>query len=188
MRKFFSRLRLVLLVLSGLAYLFSPYKKHEDKDYPLIKNTIVINAPATQVYAYLGNSNNAQYWSSYVDHITPLNAAAVPDGQVGALRRCFKNANEKGEQWDEEILENTFNTARQLSIFNTKNFTISAEGLNTRQEYKPLSDTTCELSFTLFYNKPKISILDLIKIKYSAYVVSNIFDKNLNNIKRLNEQ
>ena len=120
---------------------------------------VIINAPAKQIYQYLSNSKNASEWSSFVSHIIPLNPKITKDGTIGSIRRCFKNKNEKGETWDEEIVINELNQRRRLTIFNLKNFPLNSNGLLTEQLYKTISKNQCQLSFSLFLNE-KAGIVD----------------------------
>lgn len=177
------------LLLLGflLLILFSPYKlDHENQGKIVV--SVEINAPVQKVYSYLGNSDNAKNWSSYVDHINSLNSNEYPDGSVGAKRRCFKQKNEKGIYWDEEILENTPNQKRLLSCYNLNGFPLVADGLRTEQLYQKNGINRCKLSFTLFIDPGKSSFFSEFKMTFGAYVVAAIFRKNLQNIKQILEK
>ncbi len=166
--------------------LFSPYSYVKEYDRKQIMVTVNIAASPETVFDYLGNSDNAQYWSSFVDHIIPLNPEEKRDGEVHSLRRCFKNEDETGERWDEEILEVKKNTYRKLSCFNLQNFSMSAENIRTEQRYEDKNGQT-KLSFTLFYEDDKASMIDELKMYYAAYIVRPIFKQNLQNIKQIIE-
>ena len=166
---------------------FSPYGTKEGFSGKLVCTKITIKAPVKTVFDYLGDSKNAVNWSTFVHHISPINAEQFNDGEVGSQRRCFKNADEKGIVWDEEIIENLPNKKRKLSIFNAKGFPLYAENLRTEQIYSVLDPQKCGLSFSLFF-EPSISTwLDELKMYFAAYWVDSIFKKNLENIKRDNE-
>ena len=167
-------------------FMFSPYQYSLDFQNRILIETIKINAPTKQVYQYLGNSKNASEWSAFVSHIIPLNGEKFKDGTIGSIRRCFKNKNEEGETWDEEITINESNQRRRLTVYNLKNFPISCNGLLTEQLYKSISKNQCQLSFSLFLNE-KAGILEHLKMYYASYQISKIFRKNLENIKRFNE-
>ncbi|HRO74719.1 MAG TPA: hypothetical protein PLP27_01055 [Crocinitomicaceae bacterium] len=152
--------------------------------YRSVRNSIEISKSATEIYNYLGNSNNASHWSVYVDHITTLNADKIPEGTVGSTRRCFKNQNEQGIVWDEDITETIPNVKRQLSIYNAKEFPIMADGLLTEQLYEPINDSITILTFTLFHKDANPTIWTVIKFHVAAYVVSSVFNRNLKNIKQ----
>jgi len=180
----FSLLGIVMVL--GLMIWFSPYRKHDGFNYKLIKHSVVINASADSVFHFLGNSANATRWSVFVNHISPLNAQEVSDGKIGSKRRCFCNADEKGQQWDEIITEVIPSKKRQLRTYNYVDFPIYADGLGTEQLYKPLGENKCELSFTVFYlDEP--SWTDELKTYFAAYRIKSIFAQNLNNIKRIVE-
>ena len=162
---------------------FSPYRTYDKFDYKLVKVSININSGPAEVFTYLGNSKNAENWSIFVGHITPLNPDEKLDGELGALRRCFRKEDESGETWDEKILFVEENKYRQLICYNFQNFKISANNLLTEQLYKELDDGTTLLSFTLFFDSEKVSFIDKLKMYYSAYEVTSIFDENLHEIK-----
>ncbi len=177
----------ILVIATALMVVFSPYGKHDGHDYKLIKKSVVINAPAAQVYAYLGNSDNAQKWSVFVDHITTLNSDSVPDGQKGSVRRCFVNDDEQGKRWDEEIMVVEPNQRRQLTCYNYAGFDMTAGDLRTEQLYEAPEDGKCLLSFTLFFPEENDTLLNSLRMYYKAYDIAAVFEKNLGNIKKLNE-
>ena len=166
----------------------SPFGNYQGHDYKLLKESILIDAPVEQVYAYLGNSDNASEWSIYVDHIATLNSDQISDGEQGSIRRCFVNANESGKRWDEEVLLVEFNTRRRLSCYNYVGFKVTAGTLNTEQIYEETKDGNCLLSFTLFFPPGESTFWKRIKMYYEAYEVAEVFQKNLKNIQKFNEQ
>lgn len=172
---------LLISLLSMIA--LSPYGRNDKYKQKLVEVSVNINAKPSEVFTYLGNSNNAKDWSTFVDHIIPLNSEEKKDGEIGSLRRCFNQKDELGKTWDEEILLVEKNRYRQLSCYNFKNFNISANNLRTEQHYKALENGTTLLVFTLFYTPEKASYLDELKMYYSAFKVASIFEGNLKNIK-----
>ena len=175
-----------VFILGGY-FFFSPYQFQPDFQKRILIETTEIHAPIKQVFTYLGNSDNARNWSSFVSHIIPLNPKKVADGAVGSIRRCFKNPDENGEQWDEEILIVEPNQRRRLSIFNLKNFQIGSEFLLTEQLYERLGAKRCRLTFTLFL-KEEAGWIEHLKMYYASYQISRIFKKNIQNIKTINER
>jgi len=176
----------ILILFSGMIF-FSPYGNAEGFSYKLIKNEITINAPLDSVYKFLGNSGNTPKWSVYVDHITPLNPEEFKDGTVGSRRRCFCYPDERGRRWDELITEVVPLKKRQLIIYNMIEFPLEAEGLATEQNYEKLDERSCKLIFLVFYKDKKPGFAELIKTYFAAYFISDIFEKNMENIKRVNE-
>jgi hypothetical protein len=81
--------------------------------------TVVINAPIEAVWAYTGKAAKAADWSVFFDHISPL--PGIPEGQVGALRRCYRHADETGLTWDEATVSVQAPTFRQIRTFNIRN-------------------------------------------------------------------
>jgi len=180
--KFLFTVSIAIIASLIITVWFSPYGKKDGSLHKIMIEKIVIDAETEDVYNYLGNSNHAEDWSIYVDHISTLNQASYKDGKLGSIRRCFKNENESGIYWDEEILIDEANQRRQLSIYNMTNFSISGENLLTEQIYID-KHGKCELSLTLFLDETKSSFLDELKLYYAAYTVSSIFKKNLEEIK-----
>ena len=176
-----------ILLLFIALMLFSPFRKHDGETVPSVQCSIEIDAPVDSVYAYLGNSANAAQWSVWVDHITPLNPSVVPDGAVGSLRRCFQQADEQGLRWDEEILIAEPGHRRRLSIFNLIDFSMEAKGLATEQRYLRLPGNRTELTFTVFYLHPP-SRWDYAKTLLAAWIIRDIFQDNMLNIKKEIEQ
>ncbi len=180
---------LAFAVSIGLLIMYSPYRKHRGYDHPFIYTYIDIDTPPEVVYNYLGNSENARDWSTFVDHIIPLNSDSFPDGTVGSRRRCFREANEQGIWWDELITVVEPHQRRQLTIYNMNNFPVSADDLATEQQYEPLGDgDKCRLTFTLFYLHNDPTVWESFKTKLAAYRVKSVFEGNQANIKRLVEQ
>jgi len=176
---------LVLVVTFAGMIAFSPYGNEDGYDYKVIKTSTVINASADSVFSYLGKSSNASKWSVYVRNIQPLNADKFPDGSVGGRRRCYSKQ-DKTMVWDELITVVEKNKKRQLVIYNLVNFPLTASGLATEQNYEVLGKNKCRLTFTVFY-KDKPSFVETIKTYFAGYTIKSIFERNLDNIKSINE-
>ncbi|WP_221393044.1 SRPBCC family protein [Dyadobacter sp. NIV53] len=181
----FFILILILVFLTAIAG-FSPYKSYPGFTHKLIQHSVEIETPVDTVFKFLGKSENASRWSVFVDHIIPLNSGKVSDGSVGSQRRCFCNKDETGKQWDELITVVIPGKKRQLTIYNLKEFPISAENLATEQIYKKLDDKKCRVTFTVFFNKSP-GIIDEFKMYIAAYEINRIFSQNMQNIKRIVE-
>ena len=162
----------------------TPFKTYQGDKYPKLKVSTIINAPACQVFEYLGNSKNANDWSVFVDHITPIKGN---DGDLHSFRRCFRDLSEQEETWDEEIIIVEPCKRRRLSIFNFKNFPIEANGLLTEQLYEDLGQGKSKLTFTLFFTEEAHYTWPLLKMHAASFYIKNIFEDNLENIKTLNE-
>jgi len=169
-----------------MAIVFSPYKYSEYVKKDVIVSSVLIDVSTNDLFEYLGNSENAQHWSSYVSQIETLNEDMISDGKKGSIRRCF--GKEKGVIWDELILAVEQNKSRVLQIFNTTGFLVMVNNLVTEQNYEPINSKQTKLSFLLYIEGSSLSILDWVKVKIGAYKVSSIFDRNLLNIKRINEK
>lgn len=166
---------------------FSPYKSHDGFDYKLVKHTIVINAPVDSVFKFLGNSSNARKWSVYVNHISTLNSDEVKDGLPGSIRRAFCTEDEKGQRWDELVTIVEPNKRRQLVTYDYIDFSMTAEDLATEQIYEVIDANSTQLTFTLFFKDHEPTLFEKLKMNFAAYVVLDIYKKNMNNIKRILE-
>jgi uncharacterized protein YndB with AHSA1/START domain len=187
MKKWLLRIAILVTVPASALWLFSPYRHHKGFAYKLVANTVEIDVSADSVFRFLGNSANASKWSVFVDHISTLNGDEVPDGSIGSRRRCYRNADETGTQWDEVITEVVPAKKRQISCYNMQHFTMSADGLGTEQLYEPIGSHRCRLTFTLFFLSKEPGLWDGIKTTIAAYRVSSIFQRNMNNIKQVVE-
>lgn len=185
--------RIVLYVLSAIVVIFvgllifSPFSKQNGSSKPILLCSIEVNVSADSLFNYLGNSSNASKWSSFVDHISTINADEHIDGTVGSVRRCYVQADEEGMRWDEEILEIIPNKKRLLSIFNFEEFAITSPGLVTEQIYESITDQKTKVSFSLYFKSDAPGFFNIVKMKLSGYRIKSIFDKNLQNIKRICE-
>ena len=175
---------LLILFLGILAMVyFSPYGKNANNEIRQVRESIIMNSSSEEVFNFLGDSDNAEDWSVFVDHISPLNSHKVKDGEVHSERRCFAQADEKGMSWDERVTAVEPLKRRQLHCYNFKNFYISAGELITEQVYETLENGNCKLTFTLFMAGEDNSFLDELKFYYAGYTISDVFRKNLANIK-----
>lgn len=176
-----------LTVIVMTVILMSPYGTKPGSDYKLIRTEITIDAPTEVVFEYLGNSANASRWSTFVDHIIPTNPEQFRDGEPGSTRRCFCKPDRTGMRWDELITEVVPNRKRQLTIYNLKEFPMTADGLATEQIYQPLGPETTRLAFTLFFKDHLPTLFEKVKMYIAAYRVASIYKSNLGNIKQLAE-
>jgi len=181
MKKLFWIL-LIFLILDALFLIFAPYKYQDNLSMRAISYDIEIDVSKEYLFNYLGNSNNASDWSEFVDHITPLNSTMVPDGDIHSMRRCFKNEDEKGIKWDEEILEVIPNQKRKLSCFNLEGFFMETDNIRTEQLYKEINPNKTLLTFSVYFEGSK-SIWESLKIRSASWYIKHVFKKNMENIK-----
>jgi hypothetical protein len=162
----------------GSVYFFAPLKSNLKGELYILKS-IEIKDSVSTVFAYMGNSANANIWSVYIDHIRLISGE---DGKKNCKRRCFKNNDENGMPWDEEIVDIVPNVKRVLSIYNGKYFPIFSENLSTEQLYinKGSKSELC-LVLTLKGNQ---SLMEKFKFKLASFIVGNVFVGNLKNIKK----
>jgi uncharacterized protein YndB with AHSA1/START domain len=178
----------VVVVLIAIMIAMSPFHRNAKFPYQVIEHTVEIDASVDEVFQFLGNSDNAKKWSVFVDHITPLNMDHIPDGVVGSIRRCFARRDETGMTWDEEITVCDPNVRRQLTVFNLSGFTMSVDSLATEQLYEEIAPHKTRLTFTVFFKGSEPSNWDLLKTHFSSFQIKEIFEQNMNNIKRIIEE
>lgn len=171
-----------LILLSLISLLFSPYGANQCYAHKAIISEVCIDAPASDIYQYLGKSSNATSWSTFVKLIEPLNDDLFEDGKEGSLRRCF--AKDTSIIWDEKITKVEFGQMRRLQIIDPRGFLVIADNLVTEQLYTQFDTGRTRLSLTLYFDIEKeIDFFSEIKMYLAAYQVNRIFNKNLENIK-----
>ena len=145
--------------------------------------SVIIDAPVEKVWEYASNSNNAKEWSVYFDHISPL--PGIPDGQVGALRRCFRRADETGMFWDEEVKVIRPLEYREIRTFNINGYReakLNSVEYKVEQIYEKLNDQKTRLTFNASLAKG----WDLQAVYYilrDFRAGNRVFRLNLENIK-----
>ena len=173
-----------LMLVAAMFYAFSPARMDTETNEQVVSYEIIINRSPEQVFDYLGDSKNAETWSTYVKTIETLNPNEYADGAKGSRRRCFCKDNVAGEHWDEEILSVEANKSRQLSIYNLVDFPVELQGLTTWQRYEDWGEGATKLTFTLNVPTEDLGLWGRIKYRFAAYYVSDIFKNNLHNIKK----
>lgn len=172
----------------GAAVAFSPYGRRGDIPYRHLAESTDIAASCSTLFRYLGNSANAADWSVFVDHITHLNPQAAADGEVGSIRRSFRDAHEKGMRWDEYIVEVVLHRRRRLRVYDVVGSTLPVTTpLLTDQIYEPSGPDRCRLTFTLFFER-KPSPAEELRMHVASYEIARIFRRNIAGIKHIAEQ
>lgn len=150
--------------------------------------SVLINAPLSEVWTYASDSSQAKNWSVYFDHISTLPNEAH-DGSVGSIRRCFRNADETGPRWDELTIAVQPESQRQLYVYNLVGFQMNFIFYDTRyfviQLYEKIDDSHTRLTFKTVPEKRLISKVAAIIGKKTT---DHIFTLNLENIKTAIEQ
>jgi len=176
MRKFWLIIASLLILIYLTLEFLSPVRIGSNGGL-VISESINIEKPVSEVFTYMGNSDNASIWSVYVHHIELLSGQ---DGKKGCVRRCFKGEDSTDIHWDETILEVVTDKYRKLNIYNAHHFPIYTEGLTTEQIYTG-SDSSCSLTLSLCL-PADAGFFDRLKFKIGAFVVSDVFEGNLHNI------
>lgn len=172
-----------VIVVFVFALLFNPFQYNPSTGWYEMSVETEVGVPVESAFNYLGNSDNAKYWSVFIEEIKTLNPEVVADGQVGSIRRCFCKKESTGEYWDEEILEVVPGKRRTLSIYNLTGFPVGMSGLITEQLYTDISLGQCTVAFKLHRKKEGLSGLDIIKLKLAGYYINRIFRQNIENVK-----
>jgi len=168
---------LSLLVALGVLFAFAQRRC-------VVAETVVIDAPSEDAWAYIGDSGNARQWSVFFSHITPL-AGTPPDGTVGSVRRCFRRPDESGITWDEELTEVVPLERRTIRVFNLRGFRVpgaKATQFITAQTYVRLGPRRTRVTFSCWLDRPNDALHRVIFWK-SHWETAHIFRVNLANIK-----
>lgn len=147
-------------------------------------HSVIIKAPLSEVWSYASNSTFAHDWSVFFDHISPL--PGVEDGKVGSLRRCFRNANELGERWDEMTIMVQPKHMRMITTFNLVGFRFARFAKKNyvfvRQLYHSLDENTTVLTFQTHYSR-RSGLFTRWAVHRAQRDTKKIFAENLLNIK-----
>ncbi len=171
---------LIASVLSSIAFSF------DDKQLDwsaAISASVDIDRPVSEVWAYVSDTTKANQWSIYFHHISNI-PNEFADGSVGSIRRCYRNENEAGVFWDEKVLFVKSEKTRIIYSYNFNGYyaetkTYSAYVL---QHYEVISKNKTRLTFKT-QASAEMTTWDRIMFYFSKKQVSEIFEKNLKNIK-----
>lgn len=147
------------------------------------QESVIINKPISEVWNYVSDSRNAIHWSVYFHHISPI-PGKVNDGQIGSVRRCFRNEHEKGAFWDEEVLAVDNEKSRVILSFNFSGYYWTNSSFKTlvQQKYESLPENKTKLTFMTRPNFD-MNFIDKFVFFFSKAHVTEIFKLNLENIK-----
>ena len=170
----------MLGIVTAVAYLFALPGAAEAE--------VTIDAPIEAVWTYVGDSRSAEAWSVYFHHITPRRTSA--DGTPGALRTCYRRADETGIRWDERTtaVEQAGDVwTRRLRTFNLRGFRGVAGLLaphtayDVEQRYVRLDKSRTSVCFRAEAASPN----GLLRLLFRPYAreVERVFRLNLENIK-----
>ncbi len=152
-----------------------------------VSYSVIVDAPVEKVWSYVSDSSNAKDWSVYFDHISSL--PGVEDGRPGSIRRCFRNADEEGAFWDEEVVKVRENEYREIRTFNLNGFgdpDLKKTQFKVQQIFEKLESDKTKLTFTSEYSGP-MDFSTLKALVPAAAEAERIFRLNLENIKSLIE-
>jgi hypothetical protein len=150
--------------------------------------SVIIHAPIEEVWKYTGNSSKAQDWSIFFSHITPQ--PGIPDGQVGALRTCFRWEDETGIKWDERLEASIPLKFRKIRTFNIQNSPIPYMNefeFDVFHYLRKIDDKTTELVFASRLAKHRITVKTAWMNLIAGQKAAEIVQKNVENIKHLIE-
>lgn len=154
--------------------------------------SIEIDAPVEEVWNFLSDNRNAKGWSVIFDHIAPMASSPVPEGQIGALRRCYRNDDQQGFFWDEKTLTTEPYRYRSLRTFNISNTSwdfFENFQFTAHQTYEDLGNNKTRLTFSGDLDDyKKYSISERFVFWVTQFEGERIFRLNLENIKAMLEQ
>jgi len=154
--------------------------------------SVDIDAPVAEVWDFLSDNRNAKGWSVIFDHIEPKADSPVPEGNIGALRRCYRNANKEGFFWDERTLTTEPYAYRSLRTFNISNTSwdfFENFQFTAHQTYEDLGNNKTRLTFSGDLDDyTKYSMTERFVFWVTQYEGERIFRLNLENIKAMLEQ
>ena len=91
------------------------------RDHESARASVLIEAPVAFVWEHLSHSEHAREWSTLFDHISDMPPNAARSGGapgLGARRRCYRTAAERGFYWDEEVVGVIPHRLRRIYTFN----------------------------------------------------------------------
>jgi hypothetical protein len=150
-------------------------------------HAVDIEAPLDAVWTYAGDSGRATEWSVYFDHIAPLPESPVPDGAVGALRRCYRRADQRGVTWDEEVTAVELHRFRAIRTYALRGFHPLVQPAAGRTEYRvaqhyeALRPERTRLTFSTALAQPDVAPARWLFARTASDVV-RIFRLNLENL------
>jgi hypothetical protein len=169
----------IFLLLAGLLFLSGCLEQSA---------TVVIDAPIDEVWKYTGDSSQAAKWSTFFDHITPM--PGIPEGQVGALRRCYRRPDNSGLNWDERTVAVQAPTRRELRTFNIQRSPIPGmDGYEFEVVHtlRALGPNQTELTFSSTVAKWDFRWSAIKKLIFGGVEAAKIVQDNVENIKVLIE-
>jgi hypothetical protein len=118
-----------------------------------ISHAVMIDAPVRAVWDYGSDSRRAREWSVYFSHIAPIEGDRLPpDGQIGALRICYRNPDEQGQRWSETTEDVELLAHRRIRTFDLVGFPGACFSRRTEyevhQHYHAVDDVTSQLAFS----------------------------------------
>jgi len=171
----------------ALVILVAQTQRHVVSSY-----SVVIDAPVQNVWDFLSDNRNAKGWSVIFDHISPMASSPVAEGQIGALRRCFRNDNEQGFFWDERTLTSEPYKERTLRTYNVSNTSwelFEKFQFTAYQKYEDLGNGQTRLTFEGDLDDyTKYSVFERFIFWVSQHEGERVFRLNLENIKAMIEQ
>ena len=148
-----------------------------------VAESVVIGAPPDKVWDYLSDSSKARDWSVFFHHIDPL-PGGPGDGEIGAVRRCYRWPDGEGFRWDEAVLERDRPRRRLIRVFNCAGWPIAradASEYRLRQTYEEVAPGRTRLTFETTLHGPK-TVEHRFYFWLSQWEARRIFRLNLENV------
>ena len=181
---------LLLLFTTSLSAWALPRIEELQAEYKLVNwsksttSSVIINAPISEVWAYVSDSTRTSDWSVFFDHISPL--PGIEDGQVGSIRRCYRTSDLSGPRWDELTILINPKRERVITTYNLRGFKYSKfvknEYVFVKQTYRASGKNESILTFQTYFSA-KGDAKTRIAYQLSQNKTKTTFDMNLQNIK-----
>ena len=201
-------MRMLLLVIFGFVFVSQVWAI----DHPalngvnMVESIVIINAPLAKVWQVSSNNSLAKKWSVFFAKIVPCPVSSCPKnqslkpGDVGYVRRPYRNENESGIYWDEETLalsKSQSKIVKTMRSFNFNGYIWFNKGEHLVENiYEAIEPNKTKVTFkTRLFDRNSLSAnVSWLQYKYWSIVgyivkakVKDAFYKNLVNIKGLVE-
>lgn len=153
-----------------------------------ISHSVEIAAPVAAVWQYLSDSENAKEWSTFFSHIraSAQTDQGIKDGDIGSLRRCFREKSESVLWWDETVLQINPLKERIIYTYHLKGFwplwITRGSSFFVKQSYRDLGNGKSSLSFSTVAD-PQNGPMSRLLFQLGKSEGLDIFVKNLENIR-----
>ncbi len=158
--------------------------------------SVVIDVPANYLWDFLADNSKARQWSVFFDRIMdlPPNPSVSDADGLGARRRCYRNRDNRGYFWDEEVVHVKPGRVKRIYTFNVSNDSWPrswfSEGSETYTDniYAPMGENQTKFTFaTTSLSATSGLTRGFLRLGGHVDLLIEIFSLNLENIKAMVE-